>query len=30
LDDLPAVEKTELTSCHGLKFWVKRVNHGNF
>jgi len=30
LDDLPTVANTGLTSCHGLKFWVKRVNHGNF
>jgi hypothetical protein len=30
LDDLPVVANTGLTSCHGLKFWVKRVNHSNF
>jgi hypothetical protein len=30
LDDLPTVANTGLTSCHGLKFWVKRVNHSNF
>jgi len=30
LDDLPVVANTGLTSCHGLEFWVKRVNHSNF
>jgi len=29
LDDLPAVANTELTSCHGLKFWVKSVDYRN-
>jgi hypothetical protein len=29
LDDLPAVENSGLTSCHGLKLWVKRVDHTN-
>jgi len=30
LDDLPAVDNRGLTSCHGLKLWVKRVKHCNF
>ena len=30
LDDLPAVEGVRLTSCHGLKFSVKRLNTSTF
>jgi len=30
LDDLPAVESGQTTSCHGLKFWVKRPTHVGF